>query len=104
MGDPRKRQVYDSTGIVADDDVETRRDWRDLYNHVTQEDVTQFKSEYQGSEEELRDMKAAYLKAKGNVGKIIDAVFCCEAGDWDRIRERLSPLVDAGVLPRFKAF
>ena len=57
-----------------------------------------------GSEEELADLKTAYMEGEGDMGVIIDSVLCCTAEDEDRFAGILTDLIHAGELPEFDAF
>ena len=49
-------------------------------------------------------MCAAYLDAKGDMGKIIETVYCASHDDEGRFRELLTAKIDSGELKSFKKF
>ena len=57
-----------------------------------------------GSDEELQDLKAAYVAAEGDMGRILEAVYFGSVEEEARYRALLEPLVASGALPSFTAF
>lgn len=57
-----------------------------------------------GSDEELEDLKNAYLHGKGSMDWILEAVPFTHTDEEDRLRERLRPLMDSGEIPMYKRF
>ena len=57
-----------------------------------------------GSEEEVNDLKAAYVEYKGDMDMILDNVLCCTVDDENRFRQILEPAIKAKQLPTFKKF
>ena len=47
---------------------------------ITLADIAKFEEEYKGSEEELADLKAAYLDGDGDMNYIMDNVLCAVQG------------------------
>ena len=47
---------------------------------ITVADIAKFEEEYKGSEEELADLKAAYLDGDGDMNYIMDNVLCAVQG------------------------
>ncbi|GFO00176.1 Dnaj homolog subfamily c member 9, partial [Plakobranchus ocellatus] len=56
------------------------------------------------SEEELNDLKEAYLSSEGDMEKILDSVLCCTHEDEERFAEVLRDLIKEGSLPDFDNF
>lgn len=57
-----------------------------------------------GSDEELQDLKAAYVASEGDMGRILEAVYFGSVEEEARYRALLEPLVASGALPSFTAF
>ena len=57
-----------------------------------------------GSDEELRDLKCAYMDYEGDVDLILENVLCASPDDEGRFRQLLEGLIDSEELPGFKNF
>lgn len=57
-----------------------------------------------GSEEELCDLKQAYLNGKGDMDFILEAVPFSHTDEEPRLRELIQGLIDKGDVPEYKAF
>lgn len=57
-----------------------------------------------GSEEELGDLKRAYLDGKGDMDFILEAVPFTHTDEESRLRELIQGLIDKGDVPEYKAF
>ena len=57
-----------------------------------------------GSDEELSDLKTAYVSCKGDIQKIIDSVMVATQDDEQRFKDILNPLIEAKQLPTYKKF
>ncbi|KAF1808729.1 DnaJ-domain-containing protein [Eremomyces bilateralis CBS 781.70] len=112
LSDPRRRQRYDTTGrteesVDLDDD---EFDWRDFFRAqmkevVTNEAIEQFKSEYQGSEEEKSDLIAAYNRGKGDMDVIYEEVMLSNPVDDDaRFREILNREIQDKTIKSYKKY
>ncbi|XP_061183153.1 dnaJ homolog subfamily C member 9-like [Saccostrea echinata] len=109
LSDKDKRAVYDETGDVEDEDiVQQDRDWSDywrlLFKKVTEEDIKSFQKEYKDSEEELEDLKTAYIECEGDMDGIIDSVMCATIEDEARFTKILKQLIRKKEIPDFPAF
>jgi len=111
ISDEKKRKLYDETGIVdeADRCIDKNRDWdeywRLLFKKITINDIKNFEKEYQGSEEELKDLETAYCDGEGSMQYILDNVLCCnQEKDEERFSEILKVWIKQGRVPEFKAF
>ncbi|XP_010159109.1 PREDICTED: dnaJ homolog subfamily C member 9, partial [Eurypyga helias] len=71
---------------------------------VTVKDIDDFETTYKGSEEELADIKAAYVDFEGDMDKIMESVLCASYVDEPRIRGILQKAIDAGEVPPYKSF
>uniref|UniRef100_A0A8D2MJD9 DnaJ heat shock protein family (Hsp40) member C9 n=1 Tax=Zonotrichia albicollis TaxID=44394 RepID=A0A8D2MJD9_ZONAL len=110
LSDEKQRAVYDETGMV-DEDAEALQDGRDwleywqlLFKVRAGRDIEEFKSTYKNSEEELADVKAAYMNFKGDMDRIMESVLCVDYTDEPRIREMIERAIDSGEVPSYKAF
>jgi DnaJ family protein C protein 9 len=111
LSDAHKRQVYDDTGLLPEDDPladHQTRDWeaywRTLYKQISRDDIEAFEKKYKGSAEEETDIHEAYENGKGSMAFIIDNVILATADDEDRFRAMLTKAIEAGVLRKHKAF
>ncbi|NXD25055.1 DNJC9 protein, partial [Spelaeornis formosus] len=109
LSDEKQRAVYDETGTV-DEDAEALQDGRDWLQYwqllfkVTLKDIEDFQNSYRNSEEELVNVKAAYMNFKGDMDRIMKSVMCVDYTDEPRIREMIQQAISSGELPSFKAF
>ncbi|NXK96463.1 DNJC9 protein, partial [Formicarius rufipectus] len=109
LSDTNQRRVYDETGTV-DEEAEAQwgdRDWLQYWQllfKVTVKDIEDFQNSYKNSEEELENVKAAYLNFKGDMDRIMETVMCADYTDEPRIREMIERAIDSGELPSYKAF
>ncbi|XP_074088926.1 dnaJ homolog subfamily C member 9 [Macrotis lagotis] len=110
LSDPEARAAYDEQGAVDEESeaLSQERDWaaywRLLFREITFEDIKTFEEKYIGSEEELADIKQAYVDFKGDMDQIMQSVLCAEYTDEPRIRNIIQQAIDSGEVPPFKAF
>lgn len=100
LSDERRRERFDRTGSTAeavhdDDDF----DWMEFYREqfsasVDVNALEQLKREYQGSEEEERDVLAAFEKVKGDMDGVYETVMLCNVLDDD---ERFRGIIDRAI-------
>ncbi|KAI6039059.1 DnaJ domain-containing protein [Pisolithus marmoratus] len=93
LSDAKRRKKYDRTGttddslgLEADEDGGWEAYFEDLFEQVTRGKLDEMKKEYQGSSEEVADLKAAYLETEGSL-------------DEPRLIRTISDLVRQGDLP-----
>ena len=67
-------------------------------------DIAKFEEEYKGSEEELADLKAAYLDGDGDMDYIMDNVLCATQDDEARFSDVIKKWIAAGEAPDLKKF
>ncbi|KAF9532966.1 DnaJ domain-containing protein [Crepidotus variabilis] len=80
LSDEKRKAWYDSTGKTdegfdlgaGDDGWETY--FEELFDRVTREKLDELKAEYQGSDEEIEDLKQAYNNNKGDLGEIMNHI------------------------------
>ena len=111
LSDERRRKRFDLTGSTAeavheDDDF----NWMDFYreqfsNSVDTNALEQLKKEYQGSEEEARDVLAAFEKHKGNMDRVYDHIMLCNVlDDDDRFRTIINKAIADGEVENYKKY
>eukprot|EP00061_Rhincodon_typus_P012121 g37650.t1 len=71
---------------------------------VTVADIKEFEDKYKGSEEEMTDIKQAYLDFEGDMDGIMESVLCSTLEDESRIRAILETAIEAQELPAYTAF
>ena len=71
---------------------------------VTITDITNFEKKYRDSDEELCDLKKAYLEGEGDMDFILDNVLCCTMDDEERFADTIRGWIDEGSVPAFKKF
>lgn len=65
---------------------------------VTDEEIVSFRKSYQGSEEELRDLKTVFIKVQGNMSKLFEFVMCSDPlDDEERFREIINTWIETKV-------
>lgn len=110
LSDREQRAVYDEQGAVSDDSDALAQDrdwetyWRLLFKKISLEDIQAFEKTYKGSEEELADIKQAYLDFKGDMDQIMESVLCAQYADEPRIRSILQQAIEAKEVPAYRAF
>lgn len=110
LSDKEQRAVYDEQGTVDEDSGGLNQDrdwdayWRLLFKKITLEDIQAFEETYKGSEEELADIKQAYLDFKGDMDQIMESVLCVQYTDEPRLRNIIQQAIDAKEVPSYNAF
>ncbi|XP_058263263.1 dnaJ homolog subfamily C member 9 [Hemibagrus wyckioides] len=105
-----QRAVYDEQGVVDEELDSLNQDrnweeyWRRLFPKITLQDITDFKKQYNDSEEEKQDLKRLYLLYEGDMDRIMDSALCRDQDDEPRVREILHQAVDAKDVPAYRAF
>lgn len=79
LSDARKRQQYDQTGKLLDNDMDDDAfDWKDffdsLYTEISVERIEEDKKIYQGSEEERRDIVSNFVFYDGDFLKLFETI------------------------------
>ncbi|KAF2214051.1 hypothetical protein CERZMDRAFT_96077 [Cercospora zeae-maydis SCOH1-5] len=112
LSDERRRKRYDTTGRteeslnIEDDDF----NWADFFraqfaNVVTEEKINEFAGSYKGSEEEKRDLLAAYEKFEGRMSKIYQTVMLSDmTEDEDRFREIIDEAIETGEVEGYDKY
>ncbi|KAI9371282.1 DnaJ domain-containing protein [Aspergillus egyptiacus] len=100
LSDPRRRQRFDLTGNTAEAvDLDDDFDWVDFYREqfstaVDTNALEKLKMEYQGSEEEERDVLAAFETYEGDLDRVYESVILCNVLDDD---ERFRAIIDKAI-------
>ncbi|OCH95549.1 DnaJ-domain-containing protein [Obba rivulosa] len=110
LGDEKRRQRYDRTG-KTDEDFELgpgEDGWEayfeQLFDKVTREKLDEMKKEYQGSAEEVEDLKKAYTETGGAIGEIMKHVPHSTHDDEARFIIIISSLIEKGELESLDAW
>ena len=104
MSDERRRKRYDATGNtsesldIEDDDFNWLDFFRAQWNEtVTSTTILDFKRNYQGSDEEKRDVITAYKKGEGSMTRIFREVQLSNMlDDEERFRKWIDEEIEAG--------
>ncbi|XP_056207022.1 dnaJ homolog subfamily C member 9 [Falco biarmicus] len=110
LSDEAQRALYDERGTVDEEGEALRgeRDWHEywrlLFNKITVKDIEDFEKSYKHSEEELADIKAAYVDFEGDMDRIMESVLCVDYTDEPRIRKIIQEAIDSGEVPSYKCF
>ncbi|PCH38208.1 hypothetical protein WOLCODRAFT_64435 [Wolfiporia cocos MD-104 SS10] len=104
LSDEKRRQRYDRTG-KTDEGFELSPDeggweayFEDLFDRVTKEKLDEMKKEYQGSAEEVGDLKKAYTEAGGDIGEILNHIPHSTIDDEARFIVIITGLIKKGEL------
>lgn len=71
---------------------------------ISVKDIEDFEKTYKDSEQELADVKAAYMDFEGDMDKIMESVLCVDYTDEPRIRKIIEKAIDLKEVPSYKAF
>ncbi|KAL4251715.1 DnaJ domain-containing protein [Abortiporus biennis] len=111
LSDEKRRERYDKTGRTDDGGADFgpgEGSWEDyfedLFERATREKLDQMKKEYQGSSEELEDLKAAYNLCNGDFELIMQEIPHSTYDDEARFITTISNLVSKGELPKKKTW
>ncbi|KAF8628348.1 hypothetical protein AX15_003888 [Amanita polypyramis BW_CC] len=105
LSDEKKRKRYDKTGSTAEgfEVGEGEDGWEayfeDLFDRVTRGKLDELKKEYQGSVEEIEDLKSAYLETQGSIEEIMNFIPHSTHEDEARFIIIVSGLISKGELP-----
>ncbi|ELT97572.1 hypothetical protein CAPTEDRAFT_226031 [Capitella teleta] len=109
LSDRDKRALYDESGEIDNDSkVDENKDWyeywRLLFAKISVDDIKQFELKYKGTDEELKDLKEAYLEHEGDMEGILGSVLCCTHEDEPRFRKIIHQWIRSKDVPSFPAF
>ncbi|KAI0054063.1 DnaJ-domain-containing protein, partial [Auriscalpium vulgare] len=106
LSDEKKRQRYDRTGQTDEGlEMDAGEDgweayFEELFDSVTKEKLDEMKKEYQGSAEEIQDLKNAYAEANGSLDEIMNHIPHSTHLDEERFIVIVSGLIKSGDLPK----
>ncbi|KAF9069646.1 hypothetical protein BDP27DRAFT_1222258 [Rhodocollybia butyracea] len=104
LSDEKRRNRYDSTGKTDEGfDLAAGEDgweayFEQMFDRVTRGKLDEMKKEYQGSSEEVTDLKAAYFETEGSIGEIMTFIPHSTHDDEARFIVTLSDLISKGEL------
>ncbi|TFY82089.1 hypothetical protein EWM64_g1920 [Hericium alpestre] len=109
LGDEKRRERYDKTGKTDEGlDLELGEDGWEAYFEglysVTKEKLDEMKKEYQGSDEEVQDLKKAYLDTEGSIDEIMTYIPHSTHDDESRFIVQIASLIKEGDLPALPAW
>ncbi|OJD13899.1 hypothetical protein AJ78_05689 [Emergomyces pasteurianus Ep9510] len=112
LSDPRRRRRYDITGNTAEslDLDDDNFNWVDFFREqfsavVSGEAIDKIKREYQGSEEERKDLLSAYERCKGDLDKVYEEVMLSDVLEDDgRFRDTINAAIRAGEVKDWPKF
>lgn len=103
-----KRKIYDETGGFDEEESDALFNWmeywRNMFKPITKKDIEECERQYIGSDDELRDIKKAYVIRKGDWNHILEMVPFSNCDSEPRIMEIVQKMVDAGEVERYDAF
>lgn len=112
--DAESRAYYDETGTIISSDSEQSPSfqmWVDyfarIFPKVTESDIAKFETEYRFSDEETRDVLAAYEKFEGQMQPILDSIMLCTDEDEERFVEMIESAIKAKTaksVPKWRAY
>ncbi|KAJ7582728.1 hypothetical protein C8J56DRAFT_228401 [Mycena floridula] len=104
LSDDKRKQRYDRTGKtdegfeLAAGDEGWEAYFEQLFDRVTGNKLEEHKKIYQGSAEEIEDLKVAYIETKGFIGEIMTHIPHSTHDDESRFVDIISKLITDGVL------
>ncbi|KAE9585298.1 hypothetical protein Lal_00018297 [Lupinus albus] len=111
LGDDEKRELYDQTGCVDDDDLSgdvvhnLHEFFRTMYKKVTEADIEEFEANYRGSDSEKTDLIDLYKKYKGNMNRLFCSMLCSDRKlDSHRFKDILDEAIAVGEIKERKAY
>ncbi|KAJ3531552.1 hypothetical protein NM688_g7557 [Phlebia brevispora] len=110
LSDEKRRERYDKTGKTEEgfDLGVGEGGWEeyfeDLFERVTKQKLDEMKTEYQGSAEEVEDLKEAYIEADGSIDTIMEHIPHSTFDDEARFIMIISDLIKKGDLPSLKTW
>ncbi|KAF7440487.1 hypothetical protein PC9H_000832 [Pleurotus ostreatus] len=110
LSDEKRRKRYDTTGKTdegfdmgsGDDGWEAY--FADMFDRVTRGKLDEMKKEYQGSAEEIEDLKQAYTTTSGSIGEMMTYIPHSTHEDEDRFILVVSDLINKGDLPSLRGW
>ncbi|KAI9362336.1 hypothetical protein BD770DRAFT_408139 [Pilaira anomala] len=109
LSDPKRKERYDRTGSIEENEFEGDKDWSAYFKElwtgvVNAEAIEAQKLKYQGSNEEKEDVIKAYTKYKGNMDRILQVIECSSAVDGERFEKLIREAIKEKKMTRFPIF
>ncbi|KAJ6630789.1 DnaJ-domain-containing protein [Mycena sp. CBHHK59/15] len=110
LSDEKRRHRYDKTGKTDEGfDLGPGEDgwdayFEELFDRVTRGKLDEMKKEYQGSPEEVNDLKSTYVETKGSIGDIMTFIPHSTYDDEARFIVIITDLISKGDLPVLPAW
>jgi DnaJ homolog subfamily C member 9 len=105
LGNLEYRKQYDETGRIPSEDSEDWKAWtKSMTARVTLDALEKMKDEYQGSEDERKDLGDLYVKFKGNFNMIINELLFYDVEDERRYLKIIRQEIKTQGLERYKKF
>ncbi|KAL6960047.1 DnaJ subfamily C member 9, partial [Sarracenia purpurea var. burkii] len=108
LSNKSKRESYDRTGAVDDEDGldidNWKQYWQSIFKEVTQKDIEEYEMKYKGSEEEREDLKRAYINHEGDMDCILEYVLFSNPDDEPRLCEIINEWISDEEVPAFTKF
>ncbi|KAL4879109.1 DnaJ domain-containing protein [Aspergillus karnatakaensis] len=111
LSDPRRRQRFDLSGSTTEAvDLDDDFDWVDFYREqfstaIDTNALEKFKKDYQGSEEEERDVLMAFENYEGDLDRVYESVMLSNVlDDDDRLRALIDSAIKEGKVEGYKKY
>ncbi|KAG7385611.1 DnaJ sub C member 9 [Phytophthora pseudosyringae] len=112
LSDKEARAVYDESGAILSDDHDDKSPsfqmWTQyfarVFPKVTKEDIARFEGQYRHSDEERRDVLAAYAKYEGEMQHVMDTIMLSTDDDEERFAEMIQKAIKGEDVEQVKAF
>lgn len=112
LNNKEARAVYDESGTILADDHDDKSPssqmWTQyfarIFPKVTKEDITKFQEEYRFSDEERRDVLAAYIKYEGEMKHVMDTIMLSTDDDEGRFAEMIQKAIEIKEVKAFPAW
>ncbi|KAA8893206.1 chaperone protein dnaJ 6 [Sphaerosporella brunnea] len=111
LSDDARRARYDSTGSTSESalDVDEDFDWKEFFKaqfkEVSKEALEEFKTGYQGSDEERQAVLDAYTDAEGDLDAVFEHVMASDViADEARFREIIDAAIADGTVEAYDAY
>jgi len=110
LSSPTRRTRYDRTGSTDESALDDEDfDWAEFFSAqfkaVSKDAVEEFKSQYQGSEEERGDVLKAYAEGEGDLDYLFEHVICSgPLEDEGRFRKYIEEAIEEGEVESYEAY
>ncbi|KAI8982593.1 DnaJ domain-containing protein [Pilobolus umbonatus] len=108
LNDPKRKELFDKTGSIDENQYNGPDDWTAYFKElwtgvVSSETINNFKSKYQGSEEERKDVLEAYKRCKGKMDQILKYIEGCEYTDAYRFEQIILAAIKEEKVPFYRS-